>query len=207
MVCILPDPPGCGHGFMSVETMRFLLLPIPNIGHTSQRQQISPEMRFTCDGMITKWIVGAEFDSRDNLYPELQIWRNTGDTKYEKINGTLIEFQTSSPSKVYEYEDFPPIPVKSGDILGIFLPRDRDSRLRLRSESSSSPTQYFLTTGATSSSHDEIDIQDNSVQIEAYHPLVTVEFGMCVVITFLYYYDQKYCFSLSENPHSPNLIR
>ena len=73
--------------------------------------------------------------------------------------------------------------MKSGDILGIFLPRDGDSRLRLRSESSGSPTQYYLpTVSATSSPHDEIDVQDNSVQMAAYHPLVTVEFGMCVVI-------------------------
>ena len=166
--------------------MRYLLDldTLPSLWITSQRQQISPEMRFTCDGMITKWIVGAEFDSRDNLYPELQIWRNTGDTKYEKINDTLIEFLTSSFSKksIYEYEDFPPISVKSGDILGIFLPQDGDSRLRLRSESSGSPTQYYLpTVGATSSPHDEIDIQDNSVQIAAYHPLVTVEFGTAIL--------------------------
>ena len=169
---------------MSEERMRYVLDldTLPSLGITSQRQQISPEMRFTCDGMITKWIVGAEFDSRDNLYPELQIWRNTGDTKYEKINGTLIEFQTSSSSKVYEYEDFPPIPVKSGDILGIFLPGEGDSRLRLRSESSGGPTQYFLTTtGATSSSHDEIDIVDENVVTASYHPLVTVEFGKTIL--------------------------
>ena len=178
------DPPDCGCGFMSEERMRYVLEldTIPSLWITSQRQQVSPEMRFTCDGMITKWIVGANFDDRDNLYPELQIWRNTGDTKYEKINGTLIEFQTSSSSNVYEYEDFPPVPVKSGDILGIFLPRDSVSRLRLRSESSGSPTQYYLpTVGATSSPHDEIDIQDNSVQMAAYHPLVTVEFGKTIL--------------------------
>ena len=177
---------------MTVERMRYVLDldTLPSLRITSQRQQISPEMGFTCDGMITKWIVGAEFDNKDNLYPELQIWRNTGDTKYEKINGTLIEIQTSMSNKVYEYEDFPPIPVKSGDILGIFLPRDRDSRLRLRSESSGSPTQYYLTTiGATSSPRDEIDIQDNSVQMAAYHPLVTVDFGK----TTLTYCFDKMC--------------
>ena len=41
--------------------------------HTSQHQQISPEMRFTCDGMITKWIFGADNNMNGNLNPELQI--------------------------------------------------------------------------------------------------------------------------------------
>ena len=61
---------------MSVERMRYVLkldTLSTSLWITSQRQQISPEMRFTCDGMITKWIVGAEFDSSNNLYPELQI--------------------------------------------------------------------------------------------------------------------------------------
>ena len=46
---------------------------------TERRQQITPDMRFTCDGMITKWIIGARWDSGDEtLCPELQIWRNIG---------------------------------------------------------------------------------------------------------------------------------
>ena len=145
----------------------------------SHRQQISPEMRFTCDGNITKWIIGANYDENRNLYPELQIWRNTGNETYRKINGTFIELQTPVSSRFYEYEDFSPIPVKSGDILGIFLPFFTSSKLRLTSEIADSPAQYYLFTDVTASSspYDEIDLEGGSVTRGAYHPLVSVEFG------------------------------
>ena len=48
--------------------------------HTERRQQITPDIRFTCDGMITKWIVGADWREDEDFYPELQIWRNIGMT-------------------------------------------------------------------------------------------------------------------------------
>ena len=136
-------------------------------------------MRFTCDGNITKWIIGAEYDEDDNLYPELQVWRNAGDETYRKINGIFIELQTSVSSRIYEYEDFSPIPVKSGDILGIFLPFFTSSRLRLASELASSPAQHYIFTGVTASSspYDETDLEQDSVTRGAYHPLVSVEFG------------------------------
>ena len=144
-----------------------------------QRQQISPEMRFTCDGMITKWIIGAELHVSDNLYPELQIWRNVGNRSYEKINGTLFETGISLFSNIYESDNFSPIPVKSGDILGIFLPPQEQTRLRLRTEIANGPTQYYLATGSSViSPHSVIDIQQShSIFSYTIHPLVSVEFG------------------------------
>ena len=55
-----------------------LLLGLESFGAavvTQERQQITPHMTFTCDGVITKWIIGAEWshDSDDTLYPELQL--------------------------------------------------------------------------------------------------------------------------------------
>ena len=85
------DPPGCGCGFMSVARMR-ILLGLDTVGsaiNPAQRQQITPDIKFTCDGMITKWIVGADWVGRDSFYPELQVWRNIGNDVYQKRNGTL----------------------------------------------------------------------------------------------------------------------
>ncbi|CAI8024638.1 hypothetical protein GBAR_LOCUS14308 [Geodia barretti] len=179
-VNVVTDPPGCGRGFMSVEKMRLSLNldSVSPIMYTSQRQQISPEMRFTCDGNITKWIVGAGYGAADNLYPELQIWRKAGDETYEKISGTFIQAPTLVNTRIYEYEDFPPIPVKSGDILGIFIPRRMSSRLRLLSENTTSPTQYYQFTdgSATVSPHNVFEIGNQSVITASYHPLVSVEF-------------------------------
>ena len=150
--------------------------------HTQSRQQITPDIRFTCDGMITKWIVGADWhdDDNDNFYPELQIWRNIGNDTYQKINGTFLEFADSSSNRIYEYDNFSPIPFRAGDILGVFIPRTSLSRLRLLSEDTDSPTNYYLTTENTVSvsPHDMIDIQNTPmVMSRTYHPLVSVEIG------------------------------
>ena len=147
-----------------------------NVISTESRQQITPDMKFTCDGMITKWIVGASAQPEENQHPELQVWRNIGNDVYQKINGTFIE-----PATLIS---FSPIPVKSGDILGIFIPPAALSRLALLSEKTNSPTNYYLPTGQSSESpFDIIDIQSIPPVIEAeYWPMVTVEIGKNVFV-------------------------
>ena len=176
---VCTDPPGCGCGFMRVERIRSLL----NLGPTSPlvyidhdpRQQISPEMNFTCDGMITKWIIGADFIMNQDLYPEFQIWRNVRDRVYIKIHSTsTIQFFPSLSDGTYVFDYFAPIPVKSGDILGILIPPGDSSKLRLRS-AATTPPQYFIKTDGTDTQFDEIDIDQPSVSSSMYLPLVTVE--------------------------------
>ena len=158
-----------------------LLLRLDSVGSripTQSRQQITPDIRFTCDGMITKWIVGADWQHNDNLYPELQIWRSSGNDTYQKINGTFLEFEDSSSNRIYEYDNFSPIPFLAGDILGVFIPRTSLSRLRLLSENTNSPTNYYLTTddSVSESPHDVIDIQNTPMVMSGtYRPLVSVE--------------------------------
>ena len=167
---------------MSVARMR-ILLGLDTVGsttNTAQRQQITPDIKFTCDGMITKWIVGADWVGRDSFYPELQVWRNIGNDVYQKRNGTFITIPSVSSNRIYEYDNFSPIPFQAGDILGVFLPRNRDTRLRLLSETKDSPTNYYLNTAnsASESPFDTIDIQSTqSLRSQAYHPLVSVEIG------------------------------
>lgn len=170
------DPPSCGCGFMSIERMRNLLNvdTVSAVMHTDQRQQISPEMRFTCDGMITKWFIGADFSSTRDLYPEYQIWRNVGDKVYRKVNNTPLIQLSFFEGPVFEF--FAPIEVRSGDILGILIPPEASSKVRLWSEEASSPTQYYVTTTDTTSVN-VIDIEQSSVTASFYHPLITVEFG------------------------------
>ena len=73
------DSPGCECGFMSVERMRILLEldTVNDFNSLAQHQQITPDIRFTCDGMITKWIIGANM-AGSSINPELQVWRNIG---------------------------------------------------------------------------------------------------------------------------------
>ena len=171
-----------------------ILLGLETVGSTTnpaQRQQITPDIKFTCDGMITKWIVGADWDRRDSFYPELQVWRSIGNDKYQKINGTVLTTPTESPNHIYEYDNFSPIPFQAGDILGVFLPRDRDARLCLLSEDTNSPTNYYLSTANSDSESpfDSIDIQNTqSLKSQAYHPLVSVEIGISFKVSVLLIY-------------------
>ena len=90
------DPPECGSGFMSLETM-YALVGLGEVGRFTgynQRQQIIPNITFTCDGWITKWIIGALWGNDGTLFLELQIWRNDGNKTYRKINGTFISVES-----------------------------------------------------------------------------------------------------------------
>ena len=161
---VFSDSPGCVCGFTSVERMR-ILLGLDTVGRNGsrhQRQQITPDMKFACDGLITKWIVGADWRNDDDLYPELQVWRNIVNNTYHKINSTFLNIETESSNKIYEYEDFSPIPVQAGDTLGVFIPRAGLSRLRVLSESDYGPTNYYIRTSenAAESPYDTIDIDN-----------------------------------------------
>ena len=85
-----------------------ILLGLETVGNpvtTAQRQQITPAINFTCDGMITKWIIGADWRgqfSEESLYPELQVWRNIGNDVYLKINGTFINIGMEIENRIYE---------------------------------------------------------------------------------------------------------
>ena len=166
--CTFTDKSECECGFVSVERMRLAMGNDVVAGRKaiSSRQQVTPAMTFTCDGMITRWIIGAEWNGNNTHFPELQVWRNIGNSRYQKINGTTAELPTSISTWMYTYTDFTPVPVQAGDILGIFIPRN--SRLSLLSETTSSPTNYYLSSGEPS---DNIDLQ--SYMVESFHPLVS----------------------------------
>ena len=166
-----------------------LLLGLESFGAAvviQERQQITPHTTFTCDGVITKWIIGAEWshDSEDTLYPELQLWRKNGDNTYQKINATLITIETERDDSMYEYDNFPPIPFQAGDILGVYIPPPYGlSKLRLQSEVGHGPTNYFI--GHDMSPYETIDLQNTpQISSDVYHPLVTVEISCeCKICT------------------------
>ena len=173
------DSTGCDCGFMSLERMRILrgLETVRDRIFTDQRQQIIPYINFTCNGLTTKWILGANWKNKDNFFPELQVWKKTGNNMYCKINGTVINIAAESPTHIYEYDNFSPIPVLAGDILGVFIPETSESKLRLWSERDNGPVVYYVGTGdATESPFDTIDQQHmSSLSSTSYLPLVTVE--------------------------------
>ena len=175
------DPPNCASGFMSLETLETLV----GQGDTGRlvnrdiRQQITPDINFTCDGVITKWIVGGLWvdNSAPIPGPELQLWRKTTSNTYTKINGTFVTSSVNSDNGIFSSSSFSPIPFQAGDILGIFVPRLGSTRLKLRFEIFHGPLNYYTVISpstASTSPHTEFQLSGFSSS-EVYRPLVSVE--------------------------------
>ena len=177
---------------MSVERIRLVLeqgsISIMSATNIDRRQYISPEINFTCDGMITKWIIVANsFTGGNNqFFPELQVWRNVGNDTYHKISGThiFLPFVPQSTNTLFEYSSFDPIPVRAGDVLGVFTPDNAYSRIYLAFEGGSNHPRLcyhqFSSTSVTESPFDVIDRMNNvppMSRVTTYRPLVAVEFG------------------------------
>ena len=106
-------------------------------------QWIFPRVKFTCNGNITSWklrvnLSGVEFNS-DNLRPIPQIttWRerfpqfNFGQYDQQSItNETQATVTITDGGTVYVYTPSQPIPVQSGDIVGITMPSDEDENMK-----------------------------------------------------------------------------
>ena len=171
------------------------------------RQQITPDINFTCDGLITKWIIGAGWLDNGNSYSELQVWRKVGNNVYHKMNGTFIDITMRSSTRIYEYDTFSPIPVLAGDILGVFQPHSGISQLGVWSERDNGPLTYYLPTAnnATESPFPLIDVP-NMLSLQ-YHPLVTVEMSkLLVVFPKWFIYIHVYVAHSCEQPYKLCLI-
>ena len=111
-----------------------------------KEQRLFPDITFTCNGFITKWIVGAcNADSNNSDNTQLQIWRRGGssNTAYNKIGvSILIPNETSHPN-VHEYISNPPLEFQEGDILGVYQPDDTNNQLNLYYQENTGPLNYL----------------------------------------------------------------
>ena len=108
----------------------------------SDKQRLFPNITFTCNGSIIKWIVGAIARS-GALQPELQIWRNIGGTSYTcKANFNLLPSSIALDSNIVEYIPNPPLEFQEGDILGVHQTKHMDSALVIYSQEHDGPANY-----------------------------------------------------------------
>ena len=110
------------------------------------QQRLFPDIRFTCNGFLTKWIFGAQTQASGGRMPELQIWRlNSGSTNsYTKTNSSLITPNAVSGSpNVHEYVPSTPLQFNVGDILGVHQPpMDDPSQLVMYYQANTGPVNY-----------------------------------------------------------------
>ena len=137
------------------------------------QQRVFPDIKFTCDGSITKWIVGAGTGTGSSPSSELQIWRRSGADSYTKVAYTQLTAQSSiNNSNVYEYVPSSPLGFQEGDILGVY-----------QREDSSVIPYYQESTGPVnlrqSGEHDfALNCLTTTQATEYDYPLVTVEIGI-----------------------------
>ena len=110
--------------------------------HTSEEiqyrgQYIYPEINFTCNGTITKWIYGARNKSGDML-PELQIWRPLG-SDYIKVGSSLVTANTLIGTNLYEFIPQMPLEFQEGDMFGIHTPLRSNNSLILYEQHGNGP--------------------------------------------------------------------
>ena len=82
---------------------------------------VVPNLRFTTDGLLQKWIFVSQEDSNQRFqFPHFRVWRRTGQS-YTAVNGTHTMGSNPVRSRdlnVYEYTLDPPAPVEYGDFIG-----------------------------------------------------------------------------------------
>ena len=93
--------------------------------------------------MIGLLLVGAvRTDGGRDKYPEIQIWRNTGDSTYTRQGNQNIKLAAGdfSSDGVLQYNLTTPISFQSGDVLGVYQPRQQDSVVRVYYDANASTT-------------------------------------------------------------------
>ena len=140
--------------------------------HRSERQYIYPEMRFTCNGTITKWIYGGKQQPSETMLPELQIWRQLGTDNYNKTGSSLVTANTSIGTNLYEFIPQTPLEFQENDIFGVHIPSRSESQLNLYQQRESGPLNLQeLGIGNFPSSTITTELQEDRNDF----PLVTVE--------------------------------
>ena len=165
---------------MSVDRIDRLLENVGTILPGSNRQRIYPEVGFTCSGSIKSWVFGAEWGGGD-FFPELQIWRPTGDDGvYTKVGYTTINTVMEESSRFYEFSLSSPLPFQAGDVLGYYQPNFERSQLRLLFEEDGRDTQIVYSNFMPSSPATELNINSLTSENRTLQLLLNVVTGRCV---------------------------
>ena len=169
----------CTEGFPSLFRIdKLAKMDNTKLDTKEKRQVLIPDINFTCDGSITRWILGAMWKGNSQAHTELQIWRRNSSTEntYTKVNGTNIMVGTENDSKVYEYVLGTPLAFQEGDVLGYFQPKKDRSELDLYLEKSRRLTSYYMNVGNDVSESD-FTIGDTEMD-NTHYPLIAVRTGM-----------------------------
>ena len=105
-----------------------------NVRARQHQQRIIPGINFTCNGTLTKWIIGARrrlTQPTNPQYLQLQIWRQQGySNTYDRTTfSNITALNTTDDLNVYEYVPNPPLEFRANDILGLYYPPFSDTEV------------------------------------------------------------------------------
>ncbi len=117
-----------------------------------EQQHIFPGITFTCNGTVTKWIVGAH--KRDPLatyaleHPQFQIWKaGSSSGTYERSDigdNTITSLQETAHPNLHDYVPSPPLEFGPGDVLGVYQPGGPESQVVLQYQWKAGQRSYTM---------------------------------------------------------------
>ena len=136
-------------------------------------QHLFPDIKFTCNGFITKWIIGAQIRTTGitTELPEMQIWRRLGEGIYTKVGSSLLTNGIARNSNVIEYTPVSPVKFQVGEILGVFQPLADHSNILMYYQHGTGPENHVYEGNTALSS---VSLKQESQLVYDY-PLVTAE--------------------------------
>ena len=161
-VGVLAASDGATVGFPSESLVQSKALLLRSIRDRERTQRIFPDIRFSCSGSVTKWILVLGAGDGSMEYPQLQIWREEGSGSYQRVGYTDINYPSSSITDTYtvvEYSLTTPLAFQEGDILGAHQPpkdnsdvvmqfQDRGLLVSYRYDGEDNPLETFVVDGA-----------------------------------------------------------
>ena len=134
----------CTEGFITRERLADEAFFIQDFAYMYAQQLIIPDITFTRSGSVVRWTFAAQYRASATQYPELQVWRENTTGTYVKVGSTVnMEPAQTAYLNVYEYVLDPPLQVLAGDVLGIYQPSSRNSRLHLSFLSDSNHVNWY----------------------------------------------------------------
>ena len=169
----------CSWSQPNASTLAIPDLLSPGTGFTTpnRRQFVFPSMKFNCSGNIRKInFVASRWSDINTISPQIQLWSSTDGVNYRIVGEFDIDtilLDGVDARKYYSYTVDPPLPFESGNVLGIFSPRNTESRLRIAFWNTGSPASYRSSRISQPLTMVELNsINDNNI------PFINVETGM-----------------------------
>ena len=180
---LLTEPPGRAQGFVTIDRMKALLSTPFMYNEQGSIQLVFPDIAFNCSGAISSVILGGTVLNGGND-PELQVWTPLGNEVFTKSSKVSLMTPTTIEEGVYEFSVGHQVEFESGDILGLFQPRNHTffTSFSIGFDSDTlARTVYQIRGDQQPAPHPTtITLADLNVQVTSLLPLISISIGKLI---------------------------